>query len=206
LAQLSADQLERLLLPLGELDKAATREHARRLGLAVHDKTESQDICFVEGGDYRDVLARVRPGVRSEGEIVTTAGEIVGRHAGVANFTVGQRSGLPATADGPRYVTRIDAASNTIVIGREDELHSNGLLADEVNLIRPERFVEARTPVLAMVRYRATPAPAFASVRGDALELEFEESLRAVSPGQLVALFDRDGEEVLGAATIRETR
>ncbi len=206
LAQLSADQLSRLLLPLGEFDKAATRENARRLGLPVHDKTESQDICFVEGGDYRDVLERVRPEIRSEGEIVTTTGEIVGRHGGVANFTVGQRAGLPPASDGPRYVTRIDATSNTIVIGREDELHANGLLADELNLIRPERFAEDRTPVLAMVRYRATPVSALASVRGETLQLEFDEPLRAVSPGQLVALFDRGGEEVLGAATIREGR
>jgi tRNA-specific 2-thiouridylase len=206
LAQLSADQLSRLLLPLGTFDKATTREHARRLGLPVHDKTESQDICFVEGGDYRDVLARVRPGIRSEGEILDVAGEIVGRHPGVANFTVGQRAGLPASAEGARYVTRIDAASNTIVIGREEELHSTGLIADELNLIRPERFVAERTPVLSMVRYRATPARALASVRASVLELEFEEPLRAVSPGQLVALFDDAGEEVLGAATIREAR
>jgi tRNA-uridine 2-sulfurtransferase len=206
LAQLSADQLSRLLLPLGEFDKATTREHARRLGLPVHDKTESQDICFVEGGDYRDVLARVRPAIRNEGEIVTATGEIVGRHSGVANFTIGQRTGLPAASDGPRYVTRIDAASNTIVIGREDELDANGLIADELNVIRPERFRSDRTPVLAMVRYRATPAAAFASLRADTLELEFEKPLRAVSPGQLVALFDRNGEEVLGAATIREAR
>jgi tRNA-specific 2-thiouridylase len=206
LAQLTANQLARLLLPLGELDKATTREHARRLGLPVHDKTESQDICFVEGGDYRDVLARVRPEIRSEGEIVTTTGEIVGHHTGVANFTVGQRAGLPPASGGPRYVTRIDAASNTIVIGREDELHANGLIATEVNLIRPERFAADRTPVLAMVRYRATPVPAKATMRGDTLELDFEEPLRAVSPGQLVALFDGDGEEVLGAATIYEAR
>jgi tRNA-specific 2-thiouridylase len=206
LAQLSADQLSRLLLPLGALDKATTREHARRLGLPVHDKTESQDICFVEGGDYRDVLARVRPGIGNEGDVVTAAGEIVGRHAGVANFTVGQRAGLPASSAGPRYVTRIDAASNTIVIGREEELHANGLFADEVNLIRPERFTEDGTPVLAMVRYRSTPVSALATLRGDALELEFKDPVRAVSPGQLVALFDLDAEEVLGAATIREAR
>lgn len=206
LAQLSPDQLERLLLPLGEFDKATTREHARRLGLAVHDKTESQDICFVEGGDYRDVLARVRPDIRSAGAIVTSAGEQVGTHSGVANFTVGQRAGLPASAGAPRYVTRIDAASNTIVIGREDELDAYGLIADEVNIIRPERFTDDRSRVLAMVRYRATPAPAFATIRGERLELEFEKPLRAVSPGQLVAMFDESGEEVLGAATIRETR
>lgn len=202
LAQLTPDQLEHLLLPLGEFDKATTREHARRLGLSVHDKTESQDICFVEGGDYRDVLARVRPDIEKEGSIVTAGGKHVGTHNGISSFTIGQRQRLPAAGGGPRYVTRIDAASNTIVIGREEELDADGLAASEVNLIRPERFAAARTPVLAMVRYRAAPAPALASVHGDTLELEFERPLRAVSPGQLVALFDPGGDEVLGAATI----
>lgn len=203
LAQLAPSQLSRLLLPLGSFDKATTRDHARRLGLPVHDKTESQDICFVEGGDYREVLERARPGIQTEGAIRTSAGEEIGRHAGIANFTVGQRHGLPASAGGPRYVTRIDAASNTIIIGREEELETQALEAAEVNLIRPERFSQARTPVLAMVRYRANPAPAFAGIEGGTLRLEFETPVRAVSPGQLVALFDRDGEEVLAAATIR---
>ena len=204
LAQLSPDQLDRLLLPLGEFDKATTRDHARRLGLPVHDKTESQDICFVEGGDYRDVLARVRPDIERPGEILTTTGESVGTHGGISNFTVGQRQGLPATSDGARYVTRIDASTNTIVIGREDELDAGGLLANEVNLIRPERFGAAETPVLAMVRYRATPVAAAATLSGDTLRLRFERPVRAVSPGQLVALFDPQTEEVLGAATISE--
>lgn len=202
LAQLAPDQLARLLLPLGEFDKASTREHARRLGLPVHDKTESQDICFVEGGDYRDVLARVRPGIDKEGQIVTTSGAPAGTHGGISNYTVGQRHGLPAASDGPRYVTRIDAATNTIVIGREDDLHANGLVAGEVNVIRPERFADEMVPVLAMIRYRATPVAALASVRNDVLHVDFEQPQRAVSPGQLVALFDRNGEEVLGAATI----
>jgi tRNA-specific 2-thiouridylase len=202
LAQLTPDQLKRLLLPLGEFDKATTREHARRLGLPVHDKTESQDICFVEGGDYRDVLARVRPDIEQNGEIVTAAGAHVGTHSGISNFTIGQRHGLPATSDGPRYVTRIDAATNTIVIGREEDLDAFGLVARELNVIRPEHFRTERAPVLAMVRYRAMPVPALATIRGDSLELEFEKPQRAVSPGQLVALFDREGEEVLGAATI----
>jgi tRNA-specific 2-thiouridylase len=204
LAQLGVDQLSRLLLPLGTLEKSATRAHARRLGLPVHDKTESQDICFVEGGDYRDVLARANAAVRPEGAIVSTAGARVGTHSGIANFTVGQRAGLPASTQGPRYVTRIDASTNTIVIGREDELDVRSLIADEVNLIRPERFSNGGTRVLAMARYRSTPVAAAADVLGETLRLEFAQPLRAVSPGQLVALFDVQGEEVLGAATIRE--
>ncbi len=204
LAQLQPEQLERLLLPLGELNKMQTRDHARRLGLPVHDKTESQDICFVEGGDYRDVLERARADVRKEGAVVTTSGAVVGTHSGVANFTIGQRSRLPASNDGPRYVTRIDAQTNTIVIGREDELHAGGLRADELNVIRPERFTQDGVVVRAMVRYRAEPVAASAHIDGDEVRLEFERPVRAISPGQLVAMFDRDSDEVLGAATIRE--
>ncbi len=203
LAQLGSEQLARLLLPLGELDKRGTREHARAMGLPVHDKTESQDICFVEGGDYRDVLARTDASINKEGSIVDTGGEVVGAHGGIANFTVGQRAGLPASSSGPRYVTRIDAHTNTIVIGREEELDTQSLIADEVNLIRPGRFEAGREPVLAMIRYRSEPAAALATVRDGLLELSFEKPVRAVSPGQLVALFDRGGDEVLAAATIR---
>ncbi|MFN2527620.1 MAG: tRNA 2-thiouridine(34) synthase MnmA [Candidatus Baltobacteraceae bacterium] len=204
LAQLTPGQLGKLLLPLGDLDKAATRDYAKRMGLPVHDKTESQDICFVEGGDYRDVLARVRPDLTQEGDIVTHAGEIVGKHAGVSNFTIGQRSKLPGGARDARYVTRIDATTNTIVIGREEELVSWGLVADEVNLIRPGRFEESAR-VRAMVRYRAALADATATLLLDGtLNVRFDEPQRAVSPGQLVAMFDPVSEEVLGAATIRE--
>ena len=203
LAQLAPAQLAHLLLPLGELDKAATRAHALRMGLPVHDKTESQDICFVEGGDYRDVLERIQPSVNRTGAVVDAGGERVGTHAGIAGYTVGQRAGLPPRNDGPRYVTRIDAATNTLVVGREDELFCSTLHADELNLIRPERFASGETGVLAMVRYRAAPAPAAAAVGKDGtLTLRFERPQRAIAPGQLVALLDAEGSEVLGAATI----
>jgi tRNA-specific 2-thiouridylase len=137
---------------------------------------------------------------------VTTAGERVGEHAGIGGYTVGQRRGLPA-GDGPRYVTRIDASTNTIVIGREEELGIDALIADEVNLIRPERFAAGRARVLAMTRYRARLVPANAELipNDGTLRLTFDEPHRAVTPGQLVALLDTDGIEVIGAATIRET-
>jgi tRNA-uridine 2-sulfurtransferase len=205
LAQLTPAQLARLLLPVGQMSKAQTRAHAARLGLPVADKTESQDICFVEGGDYREILARLAPDTARAGAVVTASGEQVGTHAGIGGYTVGQRRGLPA-GDVPRYVTRIDAATNTIVIGRDDELGVDGLIADEVNLIRPERFTNGRARVLAMTRYRAKLVPANAEIAGDGtLRLDFDAPHRAVTPGQLVALFDGDGREVIGAATIRET-
>ena len=177
LAQLAPGQLARLLLPLGELEKTETREHARRFGLPVHDKPESQDVCFVEGGDYRDLLARLRPEINAPGEVVATSGARVGAHAGIANYTVGQRARVPASDDGPRYVTRIDAATNTIVVGREEELLCGELAAGELNLIRPERF-SGETPVRAMIRYRAAPTPATASIRDGTLHLRFEAPQR----------------------------
>jgi tRNA-specific 2-thiouridylase len=210
LAQLTPGQLGGLLLPLGEFSKAETRAHAARLGLPVHDKPESQDICFVEGGDYRDVLARAASPDEplSPGDVVTVQGERVGTHTGIAQFTVGQRRGLPATHfnDGPRYVTRIDPRTNTIVIGREDELASFGLTADAVNLIRPERFAAGPVRVRAMTRYRSplnVADAAYDAASGD-LRLTFELPERAIAPGQLVALYDVAGAEVLAAATIRD--
>lgn len=203
LAQLRRNQLATLLLPVGTMEKQVTREHARRMGLPVHEKAESQDICFVEGGDYRDVLGRLAPEINREGPIVDAGGGIIGTHAGIANYTIGQRAKLPATNDGARYVTRIDPDKNTIVIGREDELLSTTLVADELNLLQPQRFSSDPIRVRAMVRYRATPAPALATVddRGR-LSLAFESPLRAITPGQLVAIFD-ERDEVLGAGTIR---
>ncbi len=204
LAQLSPAQLQGLLLPLGSLEKSQTRAHALRLGVPVHAKPDSQDICFVEGGDYRALLARgeAEPG----GTVVTADGTPVGSHAGISHFTVGQRRGLPPTTfnDGPRYVTRIDPATNTIVIGRENELDAFGLEAAEVNLIRPERFAGGALRVRAMTRYRAPLNFARAEIApgGRALRLRFEGPERAIAPGQLVALYAEHSDEVLAAATI----
>ncbi|MGH7659336.1 MAG: tRNA 2-thiouridine(34) synthase MnmA [Vulcanimicrobiaceae bacterium] len=202
LAQLSTEQLRGLMLPLGSFTKNETRAHAARLGLPVHDKPESQDICFVEGGDYRDLLAQRGYGNGTPGEIRERSGAAIGVHEGIARYTVGQRAGIGGT-ESPRYVTRIDAATNTIVIGREEELYSSGLLADEVNLIRAGRF-DREAGVLAMIRYRATPVRAKATIENDLLRLRFDEPQRAVAPGQLVAVLALDGEEVLAGATIRE--
>ena len=206
LAQLTPRQLGGLLLPLGGRSKTDTRLQAGRLGLPVVDKADSQDICFVEGSDYRDVLQRHAPEREAGGAVVTTAGETVGTHAGVSQFTVGQRRGLPATHfnDGPRYVTHIDPLTRTIVIGREEELGAARLRASNVNLIRAERFAKGALAVRAMTRYRAALAPALAWLEdeGQELLLRFDTPERAVAPGQLVALYDSVTDETLGGATI----
>lgn len=203
LAQVARPGLERLMLPLGTLTKEETRAHATRLGLPVRNKPESQDICFVEGGDYRDVLAKIQTEREQPGEIRETSGALVGTHSGITNYTVGQRAGIGGATEA-RYVTKIDATTKTITIGRHDELSATGLIANELNLIRPEKFASEST-VLAMIRYRARPIRAAATVSEDGtLHLKFDEPQFAVTPGQLVALLAEDGEEVIGAATIRE--
>jgi tRNA-uridine 2-sulfurtransferase len=209
LAGLSPDQLACLLLPLGGLTKDETRGHARRAGLPVHDKPDSQDICFVEGGDYRSVLEAAEPAPERSGTVVTTDGTLVGSHAGITGFTVGQRRGLPATHfnDGPRYVTRIDPDTGTIVIGREEELGSDRLVASDVNLIRPEQFSGEAVRVRAMTRYRAplNAADATYDSRRGELTLAFETPERAIAPGQLVALYAAGSDEVLASATIQSS-
>lgn len=205
LAQLALEQLARLLLPVGGRPKRETRELARRYGLALHDKAESQDICFVEGGDYRAIVNKIRPGVSKPGPIVTSAGKAIGEHDGLLGYTIGQRRLVPSSpgSDGPLYVTRIDPDTNTIVVGRHDELAAFGLVADAVNIIRPERFAGGQADVLAMVRYRSTPVRARATLEDALLKLQFEKALHAVSPGQLVAIYDPGGKEVIGGATIQ---
>jgi tRNA-specific 2-thiouridylase len=149
------------------------------------------------------VLARLHPEISEPGAVVASTGAQVGAHTGIANYTIGQRAKLPASSDGARYVTRIDAGTNTLVVGRADELLSRELEAGDLNVIRPERF-DGETPVRAMIRYRAAPARAVALARDDGtLRLRFEEPQRAITPGQLAALLDPTTDEVLAAATIK---
>ncbi|HEV3156842.1 MAG TPA: tRNA 2-thiouridine(34) synthase MnmA [Candidatus Baltobacteraceae bacterium] len=201
LAALTPTQLSSLVLPLGDFDKTHTRAEALRMGLPVSEKAESQDICFLEGRDYRELLADGD----APGEFRTSDARSLGTHEGIAHYTVGQRRGLPANNenDGPRYVTRIDPHTNTVTIGREDELFSRGLIAENVNVIRPERL-QGPVRVRAMTRYRSPLNIAVARIEGKTLTLDFATPERAVAPGQLVALYDERTDEVLAAATIRE--
>ncbi len=199
LSGLRRDQLAALLLPLGELSKPETRAHAQRLGLTVHDKTESQDICFVEGGDYRDLASLPS---QEPGPFIEADGKSLGQHAGISHYTVGQRARIGG-APRARYVTRIDPSTNTITLGDLEDLDAPGLTAHTLNILQPE-FLAANPSVLAMIRSHAEPAAATASfhIAQDSLKLHFAKPQRAISPGQQVALLDPATSEVLAAATI----
>jgi tRNA-specific 2-thiouridylase len=189
---LTQAQLAAAHFPVGDVDKAEVRAHARRLGLVTADKPESQEICFVPDDDYRGFLRRRDPGAFQPGAIVGTDGAVLGTHTGVAGYTVGQRRGLGLTAATPLYVLDIDAAAHRLTVGTAADLERDRLIATDVNFIACE---PPREPlrVQARIRHGHRPAPAVVRTRGDgAAEVVFEEPQRAVTPGQSVVWYRDD--------------
>ncbi len=192
-------ELGRLLLPVGDYPKDEIRRLAAAAGLPVADKPDSQEICFIPDDDYRRFVGdRTRP---RPGDLVDTAGAVVGRHPGIHFFTVGQRRGLGLNGNSgrPRYVVQIDSESNQVVLGSEDELYRSTLWASGVNITSGET---SKTPleVTAKIRYRAADSPATVTVTGDWAEIRFHEPQRAITPGQAVVFYD--GDEVVGGGII----
>jgi len=197
-------QLERTLFPLGGLTKSEVREKARALGLRVSEKKESQEICFVEGGTYREFMtARAGgPALTSFGEIWDGGGNIIGRHKGLFNYTIGQRKGL-GLQGGPFYVTKIDVANNRLVVGPVDELYSAGLRARGLTWIGGGEEAVGAKGLTARIRYSPDEVPCrITSNSGGDITVEFSAPQKAVTPGQAVVFYR--AEEVLGGAWIEE--
>lgn len=193
---LSREQLAATLFPLGELTKAEVREKARKLSLPVAERLESQDICL---GDYRALVESLAGEAEREGEIVDREGRVLGRHAGVHRFTVGQRRGLGIAAGEPLYVLRLEGESGRVVVGPRRELYSRGLVARSVSWIEPPAHREIEAEV--QVRYRAPAVPCRIRVEeGGTAAVTFARDFPAVTPGQ-AAVFYR-GEQVLGGGWI----
>ena len=203
---LTQDQMSRTDFPLGELDKAAVREIARRAALPVAEKAESQEICFVPSGNYVKFIAaylseRGESLPEEEGELVTTSGELVGRHRGVHNYTVGQRKGLGIAAGKPLYVIELDHAANRIVVGDDADLRSNVCEIRDTNWIS---FAVPDAPARAMVKIRHRHQPSLATIEpiGEtSARVIFDEPQRAITPGQAAVCYS--GEVVLGGGWIR---
>ncbi len=194
-------ELDFLRFPLGGLAKGETRALARRFGLAVADKPDSQDICFVPQGSYARLVQKLRPEAGDPGEIVDMAGRVLGRHRGVAHFTVGQRKGLGIAAADPLYVLRIDPEQRRVVVGPRAALAETRLLLGEVNWLGPP--AELGMAVAAKLRSAQLAVPAIfypGGAEGEAT-LVLEAPAGAVAPGQAAVLYD--GERVLGGGWIR---
>ncbi len=204
------DQLDLLRFPLGDRTKAETRELARRFGLSVADKQDSQDICFVPTGHYAQVIERLRPGAAGPGEIVDLDGRVLGRHDGIIHFTVGQRRGLGIATGSPLYVVRLDAAARRVVVGPREALRTSRIRLRDVNWLGEGTIDEAlanRPDVFVKVRSTRTPQPAWLRSGAGGIEVELIAGEDGVSPGQACAFYDAaEGQaRVLGGGIIAST-
>jgi tRNA-specific 2-thiouridylase len=194
--------LPHLLFPVGGFRKDEVRTLAREAGLAVHDKPDSVEICFVPEGDHGALIRRRRPDLETAGHIVDTSGNVLARHEGIENFTVGQRKGLGFAAGQRRYVLRIVPATHEVVVGDREELLASVLTASRVNWLLDAPPAEP-LPCQAKIRYRHTAAPATVTALPDGgARVEFSEPQSAVTPGQAVVFYD--GPRVLGGGWIEE--
>jgi tRNA-specific 2-thiouridylase len=200
LFSLTQDQLAGAMFPVGALSKPAVRAEARRLGLAVAEKADSQEICFVPDGDYAAFVAKQAPSVRRSGAIVDEQGDTLGSHEGVHRFTVGQRKGLGIAAGSPLYVLKIDADSGDVTVGPRAALERSSFTASSVNWISVAAPASWLT-TSAQIRHRHRAAPGrVRALDGDRAEFEFLEPQSAVTPGQAVVFYD--GDSVVGGGWI----
>jgi tRNA-specific 2-thiouridylase len=192
-------QLERMMLPIGELDKTETRRIAQAKGLPVFNKPDSYEICFVPDNDYRGFIDRRSPRQVAAGNVVDSDDNVLGTHDGHQHFTIGQRRGISVSLGYPIYVIDKDAKTNTVTVGAKKQLLAEGLAANQTNwLIDPPADT---TPCTAKIRSNSPAVPATVRVTGsDALEVRFEQRQRAVSPGQVVACYQ--GDELIGGGWI----
>jgi tRNA-specific 2-thiouridylase len=199
------EQLAMLRFPLGSLPKAEVRELARAQGLAIAEKADSQDICFVPSGRYSQMIERLMPGAANPGDIVHVDGRVLGRHAGIIHFTIGQRRGIGVAAGEPLYVTALDAARNRVVVGPREALATRRIRLRDVNWLGDGRFEDAHAAGLEIaVRVRSTrePTPARLTPEGD---VELVEAESGVSPGQACVFYSSSAPDarVLGGGYIR---
>ncbi len=199
---LTQEQLRHVRLPLGTFRKEEIREIAARHGFVNARKKDSQDICFVPDGDYGAFLERFTGQAPMPGEFVDSQGNVLGTHRGIEHYTIGQRRGLGIAAGHPLYVCDIQPETHRVVLGGNEELFSDTLTAEDVNLIAvPD--LSAPMEVTAKIRYRHKAQPALAWMEGDRLHVRFAQPQRAITRGQAVVLYR--GDTVIGGGTITGT-
>jgi tRNA-specific 2-thiouridylase len=200
LFDLSQRQLAHIAFPIGGFTKPAIRRLARELELSTADKPESQEICFVPGGDYRALLAQVSPEAFKPGPILHVSGEKLGTHTGIANYTIGQRRGLGIAYPHPLYVVGFDLSKNAVIVGASEYVWADRLTAEKMNWISIEKL-ERPIRVKARIRYKHEEGLATVSpLEDDRVSVWFDQPQRAITPGQAVVFYD--GDVVVGGGTI----
>jgi tRNA-specific 2-thiouridylase len=199
LGMLTQRELQRVLLPIGEMEKPLVRERAAKLGMAVASKPDSQEICFVEDGDYAKFVIDRAPQMATPGPIFDENGVKVGVHNGLARYTVGQRKGLGIASANPLFVTKIDANANALIVGSREKLAHEGFLAERATWTW--EIPAAGTKIAAQLRAHSTAHPAqIVTASETEFQIRFDVPSQGVTPGQMAVLYD--GDEVIGAGTI----
>lgn len=204
------EQLDFLRFPLGGMDKAAVRDLAREMGLDVADKHDSQDICFVPQGRYADVIRKMHPEALVAGDIVGIDGQVLGRHKGIANYTIGQRRGLGIAAREPLYVVRLDPKKAEVIVGPQSALMTHTVRLRDVNWLGAEPLAALASgngyALEAKVRSTRAPQPAVVQVRDGEIHVTLIAGENGVAPGQACVFYadDSDGSDVLGGGFIAE--
>jgi tRNA-specific 2-thiouridylase len=204
LARLSQESLSKALFPVGNFPKKKIRHLADKFGLPVAEKRESQEVCFIPDGNVAGFIEEQEGDSFSGGPIVDQTGESLGSHPGIIGYTIGQRKGLGIAVGKPVYVTKIDAQTNTVFVGDNDDLYGRGFIATDCHWISMSAVTKP-IRVKARIRYKHRPAWAeLIPLAKKQVEVEFEKSQRAITPGQLAVFYD--GDIVLGSAWIDETK
>ena len=191
LYNLTQEQLSHVLFPLGDYEKEEVREMAEKLGLAVANKPDSQEICFVDK-DYADFIEKNTDYKAKQGNFVEKNGKVLGKHKGIIHYTIGQRKGLGISFSVPKYVVDIDIEKNEVILGDNEDLFRNTLQASDLNFMSVEKL-EGEMKVTAKIRYSHIPAEATINmVDANTLECRFVEPQRAITKGQAVVFYDGD--------------
>lgn len=194
-------QLSKTLFPLGKYEKSEIREIAERAELVNSRKPDSQDICFVPDGDYASFIKRHTGAKISEGDFINVSGEIIGRHKGIINYTIGQRRGIGISLGKPSYITDKNALRNTVTIGEEKDLYKTEILVGNINLISLDSL-DSETHVNVKIRYSKNEQPAVViPMKNGDVRVRFENPQRAPAKGQAAVFYDND--IVIGGGTIK---
>ena len=206
----TADQLDYLRFPLADLEKPQVRGVAAELGLKIAAKPDSQDICFVPNGDYRTLIDKLRPQGREAGEIVHLDGRVLGTHAGITDYTIGQRRGLNVAVGEPLFVVRLEPEARRVVVGPREALLTASVQLEEINWLGDQPTMadaaDDGVAVLARVRSSGRPSPARLARSGNSVAVVFAEGEEGVAPGQACVLYAADDpDRVLGGGFIART-
>ena len=201
----SQEQLDYLRFPLGEIDKSETRSIAKKLGLNVAEKPDSQDICFVPNGDYSSVIKKFRPESFKKGNILDLNGNLIGEHDGIINYTIGQRKGIKISSDKALYVININADNNTIIVGNKENLEIKEIKLRELNILGNKKEFEETINI--KVRSTGRLLKAKIDLNGNCAKVEILDKETGISPGQACVFYSKDevGDKVLGGGWIDKT-